>query len=39
MIWRILIAALVFLISIAGLLLTGNRLLDLFNKIFEKNRE
>ena len=37
MIWRVVIAILLFLISLAGLLFAGNRLLDLFDKIFDNN--
>jgi len=35
MIWRVVIGVILFFISIAGLLFAGNRLLDLFDKIFD----
>jgi NADH:ubiquinone oxidoreductase subunit K len=33
--WRIIIAVILFIISIAGILFTGNILLDFLDKIFD----
>jgi len=38
MIWNVVIAVILFLISVAGLLFVGNQLLDLFEKIFDNNK-
>jgi len=37
MIWRIVIAVILFFASVAGLLIAGNRLLDFIDKIFDNH--